>query len=334
MPDILTHIAFAQEALKTIDNLQLKKEIEIRMNLFRLGAQGPDIFFYHKFFSKKDSIRHIGSKMHAEKTGDFLQASLNFMVENNLHNDIYYDLMSYILGFLSHYVLDKNVHPYVYRLAGYCFEDGFEKGKFRVQHKKMENHIDVFVWNEINKRCAYKQPVHKLIYLDQGFPTIITTYLEKIIKDIYREAVHQEQIEDSYNHILLALKFLYDPKHIKKKIIQTLGNFSKRSMGEAKPLYTSDIEACKIYMNLEKKIWTHPLDENIKYNLSFMELFNQSIVEYHRMINKILEQVEKKENKYLNIIGNKSYLTNLEYHSKQNYLKKESKGLIETGVIT
>ena len=45
MAGFLTHTVFAKEVLKRINNEKLKKQIQLRMNLFILGAQGPDIFY-------------------------------------------------------------------------------------------------------------------------------------------------------------------------------------------------------------------------------------------------------------------------------------------------
>lgn len=47
MAGFLTHTVFAKEVLKRINNEKLKKQIQLRMNLFILGAQGPDIFYYY-----------------------------------------------------------------------------------------------------------------------------------------------------------------------------------------------------------------------------------------------------------------------------------------------
>ena len=48
MPAIITHSFFADDVFEEIKSSKLKEEIIRRRNLFRLGAQGPDIFFYYK----------------------------------------------------------------------------------------------------------------------------------------------------------------------------------------------------------------------------------------------------------------------------------------------
>ena len=131
--------------------------------------------------------------------------------------------------------------------------------------------------------------------------------------------------------MVTAFKLLYDPYKIKKSILKGLEKIRGKKIILGKPLYSSNIDESKKYMNFEKMTWTHPLDESEVYNYSFMELYDKAIEECVHMLYQILAAIEKRETIDINIIGNKSYLTNFNYDSEPNLVRAEAIGLLERG---
>lgn len=328
MPDILTHTAFAEKVLNDLNDLEIKKEIQSRMNLFRLGAQGPDLFYYHQFMKGKDDpIKQIGSILHTEKTGAFLKQSFDYCIEHfEEEND--YNLLSYISGFLCHYVLDKNTHPFIYRFSGYSFDHGKDKGKYSWYHKVMESYLDVYIWHSKKDKQAYKEKVYKLIHLKQ-MPDNIKVFLKETIRTIYNKPLTKENISRAYKDMQKAYKLLYDPIGIKKCIINKLEWLLEKEIKVGKPFYASSIEASKRYLNLSKDEWVYPLDHETVVCLSFLQIYERSIAECTLMLKEILKHVQHKENINPDILGDHSYLTNLIWNSEKNLKREEALGLLQ-----
>ncbi len=80
------------------------------------GAQGPDPLFYYRFFSRVKNTRMaaLGSRIHDERTGDFLVALLRHARAHGGSGEMRQLVLSYAWGFLSHFATDSTVHPYVY----------------------------------------------------------------------------------------------------------------------------------------------------------------------------------------------------------------------------
>ncbi len=329
MPDILTHIAYADEVLEHLEDRQLRGQIKKRMELFRFGAQGPDFFFYHDFLSrKKDDVNAVGNLMHETYTGEFLKQFFDSFLLKETKEAFFYDLLSYYLGFVCHYTLDKTVHPFIYCYSGYNFSEGKEKGRHSALHKKMENHIDVYVWQIKKHKRACTERVHRLIKIEKRTQYPIMDYLHKMITHIYKTNLSVTEIEDSYRHMIKALKLLYDPIGIKKALLYILESVKGKSIDIGKPLYSAEIEESKKYLNLDKRVWAHPLDASIQYNTSFIELYTCAVREGTDMIAQIAELIHKKTPIGMEILGNKSYLTNFIWHSKENLIFVESEGLL------
>ncbi len=333
MPDILTHIAYADEVLAHLEDRQLREQIEKRIELFRFGAQGPDFFFYHNFFKfKKDNVNAAGNLMHEIKTGEFLKFFFDTFLMGETEHTAYYDLISYYLGFVCHYVLDKTAHPFIYCYSGYNFSKGREKGLYSAVHKRMENRIDVYVWQEKKHMKACKERVHQLINIKKGLPCYVINNLHKTITQIYNIDISAKDIETSYFHMVKGLKLLYDPLGIKKILIRALELVKGEKFDTGKPLYLFDIEESRKYLNLKKNLWMHPLNTAITYNASFIDLYDLAVKEGTDMIAEIIKQLYKKTQMDMNILGNRSYLTNFIWSSKENQVCAESEGILSHSI--
>lgn len=113
MPAYLTHRAAGEEVYERLKETSIPEE-----KAFYLGCQGPDILFY-KIYKPWRSCRKsliLALKMHREKTRELLAHALDFLKAYDGQDKD--ELVSYIAGFITHYTLDKNAHPFVYGKAG------------------------------------------------------------------------------------------------------------------------------------------------------------------------------------------------------------------------
>lgn len=73
MPALLTHYLCGDEMVRSVDIPEVANVINSYRNLFNLGTQGPDVFFYHNAWpwAKGKSLAQIGSRLHVEKVRQF-----------------------------------------------------------------------------------------------------------------------------------------------------------------------------------------------------------------------------------------------------------------------
>ena len=105
MPDIVVHTSFGKEAAQRID-------FEIENDVYRFGLLGPDPYLFYRFFVPpfRNRVNRYSSVMHRTHTGDFLAELANRAKGNP-------EVFPYLAGFLCHYALDSNTHPYINRKA-------------------------------------------------------------------------------------------------------------------------------------------------------------------------------------------------------------------------
>lgn len=76
--------------------------------MYRMGLQGPDIFFfYHPW--KMNRIRRYGSRLHESDAAPFFRHALSVVRRYGRESGEY----AYLLGFICHFVLDSECHPYI-----------------------------------------------------------------------------------------------------------------------------------------------------------------------------------------------------------------------------
>ncbi|ARI78131.1 hypothetical protein HM131_15290 [Halobacillus mangrovi] len=301
LPNIWTHILFADTLCEKIDREDLLNTSAAPLHV---GAQGPDPFFYHNFwpFLPDDQVEEVGMKLHTEQCGPFL---LDMIERGTYHKN---PIQAFILGFVSHHILDRTTHPYIHYHAGY------EENK----HQELEVIIDTLVLNKYKGIRTWKTPVHKEIAMGH-WKKPMTDLLESLIETHYpgiSDRYPNDFVEKSYSHIRIAQRVLYDPWGWKNKRFSSLvGPFSHQP-----------IEKELDYLNEQRTSWHHPATNEEMVD-SFLDLYEVALTEGKQAFVDILsywnDPQQVKWEKIKSIIGNVSYDTGkpLEENHTNQYSK-------------
>lgn len=146
MPALITHYLAASAAY----NRLREEKIEVNRALYFWGAQGPDIFFFHKPLNGKKSIRRVGMLLHKTDPQQIFLAFRKYTELCDLRDLT--DVYSYCYGFLSHLALDCNAHPYVYYFQDELAKQNGQKVNF--MHHKIEHNLDVILLKKFENRSA------------------------------------------------------------------------------------------------------------------------------------------------------------------------------------
>lgn len=108
MPDYLSHALFAQHLLDR-GQFSLRACCQRHANLFRLGAQGPDLFYYLACLAPGRGYGALGDKLH--KAG--VTAVLELLHELDFTGPDYPFACAYLGGYAAHLCLDNAAHPMI-----------------------------------------------------------------------------------------------------------------------------------------------------------------------------------------------------------------------------
>ncbi len=111
MPAMIAHYLFAQRVFAKLKKAGAEPEDR---DMAAVGAQGPDLFFFHRVlpwepgvsFAKQGSLLH---KISPAKLFEAFRAGIN-----RASGEDRAAMIGYVEGFFCHYALDRAAHPFVY----------------------------------------------------------------------------------------------------------------------------------------------------------------------------------------------------------------------------
>ncbi|MCL2198359.1 MAG: zinc dependent phospholipase C family protein [Defluviitaleaceae bacterium] len=304
MPGFLSHYIAGKAALQGVSP-QIQQIIRAEERLYNLGTQGPDIFFYYLPGQLRKRSRGIAQQMHQNGLGVFL----GFMakVAKDAADCDKDTIFSYIAGFLMHYALDCNAHPYVYARA---FNKNAPKIKNSADHRKFETAIDVALLNLVEGKKLTGISQWELINAEKNRLTIAAAALSRGISEVYGRDVPPKIVCRAMQHMITLTRLLQSKNGRRKRFMELLENFTVRE-----PIYSSMVPMESMAeadcLNPQKAEWTPPWDENDPHNESFMECYQTAVDEGIKMMETMYNYIYGNEDFYalVEILGNRSLKT-------------------------
>lgn len=105
MPTTYAHWRFGKDCIDTLPK-EIQKIVNNNIDIYNLGVHGPDIFFYDLMHKK--TVQY-GKKEHITPAEVFFYNGKKVYRNHFEKNEI----LTYMLGFLSHFVLDSTAHGYI-----------------------------------------------------------------------------------------------------------------------------------------------------------------------------------------------------------------------------
>ncbi|MFA5503269.1 MAG: hypothetical protein WDA35_02645 [Bacilli bacterium] len=269
MPAFLTHYIFADQLLKKDDRY---RQVTI------LGSQGSDPFFFYGYRllgKRKKTLenREFGTTIHHFDLSIFLDFMFEKIktLENTLEKEV---LTAYLKGFLMHYSVDRNCHPYVFYRSGFAKKKA-ESKKYTFIHSLFESRVD-YLYKNLNgyKRIGPRKPER----IKNKYLKIISFTYYEFAKNILK---NDDIFPLSFFHSVKDMKttntILYSHTGLKKKIFEKYFKFSLvNSMST--PKRVKDDEKVD-YLNLKHREWKHPVSGLVS-NKSFPELVKLAEKDY------------------------------------------------------
>lgn len=283
MPAFCTHYIFLDEMA---EYLKENADFNFCREAAQIGTQGPDIFFFSgiiPFLIPGRMQFRTGSALHRAKPSGIFEAFAEYC-KFSTNADI---AKSYIYGFILHYALDRNCHPYIYSMQNRILQSDKHIHKSSA-HNRIEMAMDTYL---LSKRMqiadtrdfdsaetfnAPQEVIDEIAHLLSFATSIVTEHCpsERDIRRAVSDTVLMQKILRDKHGITGALcraaEMIFGP---------VCGYYKISSMIRPK-----DLEKAKKYGNIENAEWVSPYSEEVS-TLSFEELFSQAKDDAKRLIN-------------------------------------------------
>lgn len=286
MPACITHYQFA---LRVISNL---KKLGVKIpdaDMALIGAQGPDIFFFHRVFPWEIGKSHtdVGLRLHRGSPARLFEGFRDVL--NSRQSD-YDAVLSYILGFFCHYAIDRAAHPYIYCAQERLAEHDPGYGKKPIQyHFRIESALDTIILRRETGRLISKFDLTSVLPKNNNscYEKVGIIYHE-LLSRIYGIIIPAELLARAPGDMRHALFFMNDKKMLRQKLIfrplERLTGLGHIATSLLRPLDAGDWD----YANLAHAEWAYPHDKNITSNYSFFDVYNLAVAEACDMITDFL----------------------------------------------
>jgi hypothetical protein len=319
MPDVITHALGAVEAISRIDD-PLASIVQKNKNIYRLGAQGPDFFFYYHVLPGQDSngAGEYGGRLHREHSFDFLMSLLDYAKIKKKSKD-YPVLASYSLGFLTHYAFDLTMHPFIFAHSGVVKADEPDTKVYHYYHKMYEIAGDTFLLYEKKKQIAGRFRASQWIDLRSDFPRAIPKMLAACIDSVHGIKWSYDDYQEALESMPRTLDILHDPLRIKQYGFYALEFILRRRLAYTQALYLHKVPDNPSFFNLDHQPWFHPARKDIIYTDSYLDRYEQGVDRAESFLRVAIGYLEGSLNRedLLAEIGDMAYDTGLPWTEDQ-----------------
>ncbi|MCL2840499.1 MAG: zinc dependent phospholipase C family protein [Defluviitaleaceae bacterium] len=312
MPGFLTHYIAGKALLQNLAP-QIQQPIKSGEQLYNLGAQGPDFFFYYMPGHFRKRSRGVGVQMHISDLGLFLvQMAKHAKNATELNDkDI---IFAYTSGFLMHYTLDAHAHPYVYAKT---YNIHAPKIKNSADHRKFETSIDLAMLKLTSgkKPAAMKQ--WELINAAPHQLTVAATALSQAMQEIYNRNVPPKAVQKAMRHMIQITRLLHSNQGKRKRLMELVENLTIKEPLFSSMVHTTHVHDDMDYLNIKHGEWESPF-EPCKFTDSFLDRYNAAVEEGIELVELLHKYVyrELPTETLSNKFGNRSLKTGLTCEKK------------------
>lgn len=281
MPGFTTHYIFGMKAYNDMPFTPLKHTIAKYRWLYQLGLQGPDMFFYNIPILRHRDYRNVGSYMHEHKVSAFFECCLRRIgtIRSRQQQE---EAISYLAGFINHYIADSICHPYVYGRIGYPVDA--PTSMHHGMHAHLENELDAILLWKYKKKKPSEFNQTATICLNGQEIQFISHFLASCINETYYPITYRNnfQVTPAMVHrSIWALRFgcrTLSDKTGKKKfgIAQVESIFVNHPVASAK-MVTDSVTDYRSSCNLNHEAWSNPWDPTRVSTASFVDLFHETL---------------------------------------------------------
>ena len=143
MPKEITHWAIATTARKNVYYNRIKCVIDENYASFLVGAVAYDIPYYSRGKSSR-ILTKKGDELHGVETCKVWEPIINLLQNYSVDEDgdIPDFILAFILGCISHVIIDSRYHPLIYYFTGNYYDEDIHIRNIAVfEHRQFESHL-------------------------------------------------------------------------------------------------------------------------------------------------------------------------------------------------
>ncbi|MDR0999266.1 MAG: zinc dependent phospholipase C family protein [Clostridiales bacterium] len=320
MPGFITHYICGEAALKRLP-AEIATIITDNREIYNVGCQGPDMFFYYIPGLLKKNMKNLGIDMHVSNVQTFLMGMADAAADADSYTKPL--LIAYLFGYLCHYALDYSAHPYVYYKAGFRLDgDRSPKLRYSVYHRRFETAVDVLMLKMFSGQKPNDKKLWQLIKAEKDHAQVVAAMVSAAINNAYDRSVSPKEVFNAIKHMVWVTRVLQSRRGRRKRFMNLAENLTVKEHLVSSLIHDQEIVDGIDYLNTQKLKWSMPWDEEAESTHSFGELYNIAIVESEKLMVSMWDYLNGKMSRedLLAVVGNRSLKSGLEIEKDKDFV--------------
>lgn len=271
MPSLVTHHHFAVLVQQSAEP-DLRNACDVSPSAYRWGAQGPDILFFHNApFGSRTSL--LGHRMHAGRIAEAFNALVHSAARQ--HDPA---ALSYLLGFCTHYVLDRRTHPYIQDTIETQLMPRYPDYDEDACHRLCEADLDAQI---ITNYISGEQENFEAFRLLDAPSAQVGRLIGRMLTDVGEPVYHVDTAPPRVEGAMRTMRLVYNILHGGSRDgARAQIELFERMLGQPGLLSTMLRPTTPLpadCANLAHRVWHKPDVPEIDRTDSFFELFESSV---------------------------------------------------------
>ncbi len=286
MPALITHHLFGEESIDRLPQGVITSDEE--RIAFILGNQGPDPFFFHMLTPRISDCMLLAQVMHRSRMSrqfSCLRDGVSHLQPRDANLG-----RAFALGLLSHYVLDRNAHPFVYEQQfGIVDSDPELEASGSQVHAVLESDLDVLMLQLKRDGATVEDypPAGEIVTTDRinRVAGVLMSYVAGRVYGIDIPAGEYGAAVANMQRLYRAIEPAGSVKTRAISLVEGLVHDYSLLDGLAHRVTTGLPERTG---NLGHLTWKNPFTDEVS-NESFLEVFDRALVDYECTVARFIE---------------------------------------------
>lgn len=286
MPALITHHLFGEESIDRLPQGVITSDEE--RIAFILGNQGPDPFFFHMLTPRISNCMSLAQVMHRSRMSrqfSCLRDGVSHLQPRDANLG-----RAFALGLLSHYVLDRNAHPFVYEQQfGIVESDPELEASGSQVHAVLESDLDVLMLQLKRDGATVEDypPAGEIVTTDRinRVAGVLMSYVAGRVYGIDIPAGEYGAAVANMQRLYRAIEPAGSVKTRAISLVEGLVHDYSLLDGLAHRVTTELPERTG---NLGYLTWKNPFTDEVS-NESFPEVFDRALVDYECTVARFIE---------------------------------------------
>lgn len=276
-----------------------------------LGAQGPDIFYHNR--RREPSGLVYGTLMHTRGYGEAVSRMAEWAWTQATADCSW--APAWIIGFVSHAILDRHTHPYIDHFSGWVDRSDPVTERFRSMHPFLERLIDVAMLEASRGVHPNEFDFYRIVNIGETPPPDWLTMVGSALRETYGEAEEDAELRERITNAYLDTMGYYqttnavDEEFLCDKIDSQ--EWRENRIPWLSIVHPLEVPASIDVLNTNHAVWTHPCDADEKHSESFTDLFEAAFAECVSTAREIVDlwgsperSIESRRERVERIVGN------------------------------